>query len=147
MNRVIPEFLAQVDGLQGRHGGLLLLGATNRPWDMDEAALRPGRFDELIYVPLPDFKARLQIIAGALEGIPLAEDFSMEAIAKASDGFSGADCVALCEAAKDEPYEREISSAVSQRLEVDDINTAMKRVHPSISRAQLSRYDKFRTRG
>jgi len=68
MNRVIPEFLAQIDGLQGRQAGLLLLGATNRPWDMDEAALRPGRFGELIYVPLPDLAARRQIIAAACEG-------------------------------------------------------------------------------
>jgi transitional endoplasmic reticulum ATPase len=143
MNRVIPEFLAQVDGLEGRPGGPLLLGATNRPWDMDDAALRPGRFGELIYVPLPDVVARRQIVAAALKGILLAEQIDVGAIAAQAEGYSGADSVALCEAAKDGPYEREIDSGLPQRLEVADLADAFRRVRPSVSPAQLRRYEKF----
>ncbi|MCY3018345.1 MAG: ATP-binding protein [Planctomycetota bacterium] len=143
MNRVIPEFLAQVDGLQGQHSGLLLLGATNRPWDMDEAALRPGRFGELIYVTLPDQPARHQILAAALKGIPLAEEIDVTALAGETDGYSGADLVALCEIAKDGPYEREIQTGVGQRLEVEDVAAAKQRVRPSVSKAQLARYSRF----
>lgn len=144
MNRVIPEFLAQVDGIQGKHRGLLLLGATNRPWDIDEAALRPGRFGELIYVPLPDLAARRQIIAAALSGIPLASDIDIDKIAAETDGLSGADLLALCESAKDGPYEREIASGIANQLESQDITTALKKVRPSVSSSQLARYEKFR---
>jgi len=144
MNRVIPEFLSQVDGLQGQRGGLLLLGATNRPWDMDEAALRPGRFDERIYVPLPDLAARRKILADALAGIPLAEGIDVDAVAADTEGYSGADLVALCEAAKDRPYEREIQTGVPQRLEIEDLHEAIESVRPSVSRRQLKRYETFR---
>lgn len=143
MNRVIPEFLSQVDGLQGQASGLLLLGATNRPWDMDEAALRPGRFDELIFVPLPDLVARRQILADALAGIPLAEEIDIDALASETEGHSGADLVALCEVAKDAPYEREINSGSPQQMEVGDVTAAFDRVRPSVSKSQLARYRKF----
>ena len=144
MNRVIPEFLAQVDGLEGRHGGLLLLGATNRPWDMDEAALRPGRFGELIYVPLPDVAARRQIVAGAIKGIPMAPEVDIEVLATQTDGYSGADIVGLCERAKDCPYEREILTQVPQRLEVEDLAEARRGVGPSVTAAHLAKFEKFK---
>lgn len=144
MNRVIPEFLAQVDGIQGRHPCLLMMGATNRPWDMDDAALRPGRFDELIYVPLPDLAARRAIIAITLKGLPLAQSIDIDDLARRTEGYSGADIVGLCEIAKDAPYEREISTKVAQLLEVADIDATLARVRPSVSAAALARYDKFR---
>lgn len=144
MDRVIPEFLSQVDGLQGQEGGLLLLGATNRPWDMDEAALRPGRFDELIYVPLPDLEARREIVAVALAGIPLAEEVDVNGIALDTEGLSGADLVALCEAMKDAPYEREIRSGAPQRVEPEDVGEALSGLRPSVTKAQLAKYRKFR---
>ena len=80
MNRLIPEFLAQIDGLSSGEGGLLLLGATNRPWDLDPAALRHGRFGEHIYIGLPDPPARRKIIEIALDGIPLADDIELDKI-------------------------------------------------------------------
>ena len=147
MNRVIPEFLAQVDGLQGPQSGLLLLGATNRPWDMDEAALRTGRFGELIYVPLPDLAARRHIVAAALTGIPLADGVDFDALARATDGYSGADLIGLCEAAKDAPYEREITTGTPQQLEPADLEDALQRVRPSISVRSLARYESFRRGG
>jgi len=144
MNRVIPEFLSQVDGLQGAHGGLLLLGATNRPWDIDEAALRTGRFGELIYVPLPDEPARRHIIAASLSGIPLADDVDFTSLSHATEGYSGADLIGLCEAAKDAPYEREISTSIEQQLESADLDAALDRVHPSVSARSLAKYKRFR---
>jgi SpoVK/Ycf46/Vps4 family AAA+-type ATPase len=147
MDRVIPEFLSQVDGVTGRHGGLLLLGATNRPWDMDDAALRPGRFGELVYIPLPDLPARRQMLAAALKGIPLAEEVDFDAAAAGTEGLSGADIVGLCERAKDAPYEREISTRLPQRLEVEDLQAAIAATRPSVTRSQLARYEKFRATG
>jgi SpoVK/Ycf46/Vps4 family AAA+-type ATPase len=144
MNRLIPEFLSQVDGLQGAQSGLLLLGATNRPWDMDEAALRTGRFGELIYVPLPDEVARRHIMASVLSGIPLAVDVDFSALARDTGGYSGADLIGVCEAAKDAPYEREIATGIEQQLEAGDLADALDRVHPSVSAKSLARYEKFR---
>ena len=70
MNRVVPQFLAELDGMAGKHPGLLLIGATNVPWMIDDAAMRPGRFDEKIYVPLPDLPARQRILELNLRGPP-----------------------------------------------------------------------------
>jgi len=147
MNRVIAEFLGQIDGIQGRDQGILLLGATNRPWDMDEAALRPGRFGELIYVSLPDFAARRQIVALSLDGIPLAEDVDLDEIARRTEGYSGADLAdGICEEAKDGPYEREIASGISQRLEVSDLERAMGKIRPSVTNSSIEQYNRFQQR-
>ncbi|MBI4604708.1 MAG: ATP-binding protein [Planctomycetes bacterium] len=144
MNRVIPEFLTQLDGIQGRHSGLLVLGATNRPWDIDEAALRPGRFGELVYVGLPDLPARRAIVAAALKGIPMAGEVDIDSLAADAAGLSGADLVGLCELAKDGPYEREIKTGVPQELELEDVQAARASLRPSVSAAQLARYEDFR---
>ncbi len=145
MNRVIPEFLSQVDGLDGRHSGLLLLGATNRPWDMDEAALRTGRFGELIFVPMPDLPARRRIIAMNLDGIPLSEDFDLDVIATRTEGYTGADLEGLCERAKDAPYEREIASGEDQRLEAADIMSIIDDMRLSVTKRMIAKYEKFRS--
>lgn len=143
MNRVIPEFLSQVDGLGGRREGLLLLGATNRPWDMDEAALRPGRFGELIYVPLPDVDARRALIADCLAGLPLGEDVDIDQFAELSAGMSGADVVGCCELVKDGPFGREISTGTLQRIESTDIQQALAASRRSVSESMLGDYVAF----
>ena len=143
MNRVIPEFLAQVDGISGGHSGLLLLGATNRPWDMDEAALRPGRFDELIYVPLPDETARTQIISDALRGIAIADDTQLDWLVSVTEGYSGADCVALCDNATDGPVERHIATGLSQCVEKTDFDRALRLRRKSVPDSLLGQYSKF----
>ena len=147
MNRVIPEFLAQVDGLETGESTLLLLGATNRPWDMDEAALRTGRFGELIYVALPDLPARLWMLHHALAGVPMAETIDLETLAQRLEGYSGADITGLVEKAKDRPYEREIQAGQPSRLEPADIDAALASTRPSVTPAILARYEKFKQAG
>jgi len=144
MNRVIPEFLAQVDGLDTGGSTMLLLGATNRPWDMDEAALRTGRFGELIYIGLPDPPARLWMLRHALEGIPMAEDLDVEDLARRLDGHTGADITGFVERAKDLPYEREIVEGKPSRLEKADLETALANTRRSVTPALLAKYDKWR---
>ena len=145
MNRVIPEFLGQVDGIQGRNQGLLILGATNRPWDIDEAALRPGRFDELIYVPLPDLEARKRILALCFAGIPLAENIDLDQIAQRTEGYSGADLsLRVCEQAKEGPYQREIATGIPQRLELFDVEEALAVSRPSVTASQIEQSRRFR---
>lgn len=144
MNRVIPEFLSQVDGLEKRENMLLLLGATNRPWDMDEAALRPGRFDEIIYVPLPDEQARLKILESNLKDVPRAEDIDIGEVARRLEGYSGADIKGFIEAVTDLPYQRQIETGKEQVVTAEDIEKALQRVRPSVDAKMLARYEKYR---
>ena len=144
MDRVIPEFLAQVDGLEKRENMLLLLGATNRPWDMDEAALRPGRFGEQIYVPLPDEKARLRILEINFKAVPRANDVDLVQIAGRLNGYSGADIKGFTEAVTDLPYQRQIETGAEHVVTGEDIEQAMQRVRPSVDAKMLLRYEKYR---
>lgn len=144
MNRVIPEFLSQVDGLEKRENMLLLLGATNRPWDMDEAALRPGRFDELIYVSLPDEVARLKMLEINFKDVPKAEDIDLGELARRLEGYSGADIKGFTEAVTDLPYQRQIETGIKQIVTAEDIEKALHRVRPSVGAKMLIKYEKYR---
>ncbi len=93
--RVISQFLAEMDGVEDLNG-VLVLGATNRPDILDPALLRPGRFDIQIAIPLPDRTGRREIFAIGLRGKPLAEKVNIEALAEAAEGFSGAEIRAVC---------------------------------------------------
>jgi transitional endoplasmic reticulum ATPase len=91
---LINQFLSELDGAQAANDGLLILGATNAPWHLDGAFLRPGRFDRIIFVPPPDVGAREEIAKIHAKGKPLV-DFDPADIAKRTDGFSGADLRAV----------------------------------------------------
>lgn len=146
MNRVIPEFLSQIDGLGTETACLLLLGATNRPWDMDEAALRAGRFGRMIYVGLPDLAARRAILAKKLDEIPLAGDVDIDALADELDGYSGADIAGprgVVDTATDFPYERAIDGDEQAVLTRDDLARAIELVKPTVSQSMLTRYNRF----
>ena len=99
MNRIVPELLAQMQGFGDAENTLLILAATNRPWDIDSALLRPGRFNELLYVPLPDLDARTYLIGRKLKDMTLV-GLTVEEIALATGGFNGADCNELCDKIK-----------------------------------------------
>ncbi|QTN31014.1 AAA family ATPase [Akkermansiaceae bacterium] len=91
---LINQFLSELDGAQAQNDDLLILGATNAPWQLDGAFLRPGRFDRIIFVPPPDLKAREEIAKIHARNRPLA-DFDPADIAKRTEGFSGADMKAV----------------------------------------------------
>lgn len=91
---LINQFLSELDGAQAQNEDLLVLGATNAPWQLDGAFLRPGRFDRIIFVPPPDRAAREEIAKIHAKGKPLS-DFDPADIAKRTEGFSGADLKAV----------------------------------------------------
>ena len=99
MDRVVAELLTQIDGINKSGGNLTILAATNKPENLDPAILRPGRFDEKIYVPLPDERARTAMFERKLCGVPSAVNDYAE-ISVISDGFSGAEIELVCEKAK-----------------------------------------------
>ena len=90
--KVITMLLQELDGVGGRKNPFLLLGATNMPWMVDEAFLRPGRFDVHAYVGLPVAEARKQIILNAFRKVSYpVDDDAIQLLVKRTDGFSGAD--------------------------------------------------------
>jgi AAA+ superfamily predicted ATPase len=91
---LINQFLSELDGANALNDDLLVLGATNAPWQLDSAFLRPGRFDRIIFVPPPDLAAREEIAKIHARNRPLA-DFDPADVAKRTEGFSGADMKAV----------------------------------------------------
>jgi transitional endoplasmic reticulum ATPase len=88
--RVVNTILAEMDGLEELQS-VVVIGATNRPNLIDPALLRPGRFDELIYVPVPDAAGRRRILGIHTKSMPLAGDVDLDSIAQRSERFTGAD--------------------------------------------------------
>jgi transitional endoplasmic reticulum ATPase len=88
--RVVNTLLAEMDGLEELQG-VVVIGATNQPTLLDKALLRPGRFDEVIYVPIPDREARRKIIGIHTRDMPLADDVDLDDLAERTDGYTGAD--------------------------------------------------------
>src|SRR5579875_759564 len=96
--RVISQILTELDGLEELRE-VVVIGATNRPELIDQALLRPGRFDRLLYVPVPDLAARKQIFEIHLKGKPLAPEVKIDDLAAKTEGYSGADIQAVCDSA------------------------------------------------
>ena len=93
--RVLSQFLAELDGVEELKG-VLFLGATNRPDMLDPAIMRPGRFDEIVEIPLPDEQSRRQIFEVHLRNKPLAPGSSIGSLAAATEEFSGAEIQGVC---------------------------------------------------
>jgi len=118
MQRVVPQILQGVEGFDRKAGRpVLLMGATNVPWQLDPAILRPGRFDEKVYIPLPDVPARRKMLDIYLGKRPVADDVDLDALAQRLDGYSGADIKYLCDRAAVVPFLRSVASG--QEGEID----------------------------
>lgn len=97
-DRVLNQLLTEMDGMSAKKT-VFIIGATNRPDIIDPALLRPGRLDQLIYIPLPDEESRLQIFKACLRKSPVAKDVDLRALARYTQGFSGADITEICQRA------------------------------------------------
>lgn len=92
---MLNQLLTEMDGA-GVKKDLFFIGATNRPDILDEALIRPGRLDQLIYIPLPDKGARKNIFKATLRKSPVAPNVNFDFLAELTDRFSGADITELC---------------------------------------------------
>ncbi|MEM9140305.1 MAG: ATP-binding protein [Pseudomonadota bacterium] len=99
--QLVSHFLAEMDGMGAKNDGVLVLAATNIPWSMDPAFLRPGRFDRLFFIPPPDRTAREAILALELGTRPTDADLGLARIAQQTSGLSGADLALIVEQAAD----------------------------------------------
>lgn len=160
-DRVINQILTEIDGV-GTKKSVFVIGATNRPDILDPAVTRPGRFDQLIYIPMPDLEARLSIFKANLRKSPVAPDVDLEMLAAATEGLSGADITEICqraaknavielvEAEKHSPHENDNDDTVDRDavsfIRRDHFEEAMSRARRSISEEALQQYEIFQSK-
>jgi len=137
MKRLVPELLSQIQGFEKYDNTLLIIAATNRPWDIDSAFLRPGRFNTQIYIPLPDDAARLAIIKNQFKGTPVSDDLDWNKMVDLTDGFNGADVVEFCDRMKDNAIKDSIELGSARMINNNDIAFAESIVHSSVNLEDL----------
>ncbi len=145
--RVISQLLTEIDGMQSLNN-VIVIAATNRPDILDPALLRPGRFDRIVKVGMPDLEARKQILHIHTDRKPLADDVDLDKLAEKTEGFTGADLAALT----NEAVMLAIRSTIakngdnkelmkSQKIDMSFFNMALEKVRP-MSRSELGIYEK-----
>ncbi|HEV8443957.1 MAG TPA: AAA family ATPase [Steroidobacteraceae bacterium] len=128
--KIVNEFLSQLDGFEKGNDQVLILAATNMPWDVDPAMKRPGRFARQVFVPPPDAVARARIIELALESVPHGP-VDTTALANATEQFSGADVDALVERAKEYVLSEYLETRREREISQDDLTRATAELIPS----------------
>jgi len=141
-NRIVVQFLNEIGGFSESSNVLLLLGATNKPWDIDEAVFRTGRFDEKVFVGLPDKPAREFIIRKQIGATPVDPRFDAAAVADKLDGYTGSDIVAIVQSAKRAGFRRDLEGG-AKMLTLDGIETAMKTIPSSTTPQMMKEYENF----
>jgi len=138
-DRIVNQLLTEMDGIE-KLEGIVVLAATNRPDIVDPALLRPGRFDRIIYVPQPDYAARLEILKIHTRKMPLDADVDLGKIARITELYSGADLAALCrEAAMTALRE----AGRPTKVKMAHFIKALQVVGPSLTKEDLERYEKI----
>jgi AAA+ superfamily predicted ATPase len=127
---VVNQLLAEMDGVDGGNDGVFVLGATNHPWDVDAALLRPGRFDRMALVLPPDHAARVAILGHHLKGKPV-NGVDVERLASRTEDFSGADLAHLCDSAVEYALEESLAGAAIRSVTARDFDRALTEVRPS----------------
>lgn len=144
MQRVVPQILAELQGVRTQSGSLLFLGATNEPWAMDHAALRPGRFDAKVYIGLPNAAARRRMLDLYLTPRPLAPDVDLDQLAEALDGYSGADIVEICERCAARVFMDSIRDGTERNIAAADVHEVLSSIKPSVGEKELRKYETWR---
>jgi len=129
--KLVSTFLSEMDGFARDNHGVLVLGATNVPWNVDAAFRRPGRFDRFLFVPPPDEGARRRILEIHLEDRPGAEALDVKSLVKKTSGFSGADLAELVNTACDLAIEESLAEEMEIPLRAAHLLGALKELRPT----------------
>lgn len=143
-NRLVTQFLADVGGFRETKNILLILGATNKPWEIDEAVFRSGRFDEKIYIGPPDYEARLGILKKHIGIATCGAEVKRETLAESLEGFSGSDVAGIVHAAKRLALGRAVVTESDPVIIAEDFENARQRIPSSITNAMLEQFEKFK---
>lgn len=142
MMMVVSELLSQIDGFDSKENTMLLIASTNKPWNIDSALLRSGRFNKKIYIGLPNEISRCNLLIHELKDIPII-DIDYEKIANRTEGYSSADIVELCNEAKDVAIKRSISLSRVSPITQDDLLNAASSVTSTIVKQELDKLANF----
>ncbi len=145
--RVVSQFLTELDGLVELKD-VVVLAATNRPDLVDRSLLRPGRFDRLIYISMPDIASRKKIFQIHLSKMPVSENVTIEWLAGITENYTGADIEALCREAGMLALREHIKPGMSKEelildeitINIDHFKRALERIKPHLSREMLEEY-------
>jgi SpoVK/Ycf46/Vps4 family AAA+-type ATPase len=130
MRGTVNQLLTEMDSVKSNNDGVFVLGATNHPWDVDTALLRPGRFDRLLLVVAPDEPARSAILRYHLRDRPL-EGIDVTKLARKTEHFSGADLAHLCDTAAEYALQDSVESGEARPIRMADLERALREVKPS----------------
>ena len=136
--RVVDTLLTEMDGLSELKG-VVVIGATNRPDAIDPALLRPGRFDKIIEIPMPDREARLEIFKVHTKRMPLAKDVKLEELAELTEGYTGAEIENVVR-------EAGMNAIRANRNEVtrEDFLNALKEIKPAVPKELAEKIERFK---
>lgn len=140
---LITTLLSEMDGFK-TISDVVIIGATNVPQFLDPAMMRPGRFDKILYMQLPDQGARAKIFEYYLEKLPVAKDMDYNKLASITNRYSPADIKNICENASREVGEKAISKREVLAIKMVDVVRVIKGTKPSTSLAQLEDYNTFK---
>jgi transitional endoplasmic reticulum ATPase len=134
--RVVNQLLTEMDGLQDLND-IVIIGATNRPDILDTALLRPGRFDRIILVPVPDIKTRKEIFKVHTKGMPLDKDVDVNQLIEKTDGYVGADIESICREAAIFALREDMKS---KTIKMKHFDKALEKVKPSATKEVAEAY-------
>jgi transitional endoplasmic reticulum ATPase len=140
---LITTLLSEMDGFQ-KISDVVIVGATNAPQLLDPAIMRPGRFDKILYIGLPDQPGRQKIFQHYLSGLPIGKDIDYSKLAAMTNRFSPADIKNVCDEVSREVGERAVSKHEVLTIKMADIVRVVKGTKPSTSLAQLEEYNTFK---
>ncbi len=144
MTRVVPQILQELEGFdRSADRPLLFVGATNEPWALDAAVMRPGRFDAKVYVPLPDEPARFKLLELCLAKRPLAADVDFSELVQRLEGYSGADIKAIAERAATIPFMKAVGGAEPGPIGRTEVLAVIDETPPSVRKKDLIRFEEF----
>lgn len=128
--QLINQFLSEMDGVEYSNAGVLVLAATNAPWHVDPAFRRPGRFDQVLFVPPPDAAARSEVLDIHLRGKP-QDGIDLQPLAKRTEGFSGADMKAIVDLAVEAKLREAMKAGTRLPITTNDLLAAVKKMKPT----------------
>jgi transitional endoplasmic reticulum ATPase len=144
MQRVVPQILQGMEGFDKKKiNPILFMGATNVPWQLDPAVLRPGRFDDKVYIPLPDLPARRKLLELYLSHRPLHSEVDLDAAAVKMEGFSGADIKYICDRSATIPFLQQVATGKEGDITAEILNAAIHDAPKSVSREMLARFEQW----
>jgi transitional endoplasmic reticulum ATPase len=144
MQRVVPQILQGMEGFDKKtKQSILFMGATNVPWQLDPAVLRPGRFDEKVYIPLPDLAARRKILELCLSHRPVSADVNLDDLANKLDGYSGADIKYICDRAATVPFLQTVASGQEGQITRQILDDAVHDTPRSVGPDALARFEQW----